>query len=123
MHLINGYNAGAMFRGYDKLEKDIDSFKLRMHRISQKQSESIYSKYVIFLKKERRETWNSRSTIIASVMSTLGFIIALYVSFAPLLKTVSVKPQITKKETNAKIDNILASSTQLTVNRCNILKK
>lgn len=126
MRLINGYNAGAMFRGYDKLEKDIDSFKLRMHRISQKQSESICSQYAIFLKKERRETWNSRSTIIAAVMSTLGVIIAtiaLCISFAPLLKTVSVKPHITKKETNSKIDNILINLAQLAVNRCNIPKK
>ncbi|HAU0815510.1 TPA: hypothetical protein ACT9IY_000143 [Legionella pneumophila] len=120
MRLINGYNAGAMFRGYDKLEKDIDCFKLRMHQISQKQSESIYSKYSTFLKKERRETWNSRATIIAAVMSTLGVIIAIGVSFAPSLKTVSTKPHL---ESNAKIDNILISATQLAVNRCNIPKK
>ncbi len=126
MRLINGYNAGAMFRGYDKLEKDIDSFKLRMHRVSQKQSESLYSKYAIFLKKERRETRNSRSTIIAAVMSTLGVIIAfiaLYISVTPLLKTVSVTPHIKKKETSAKNDDILINSIQLAVNRCNIPKK
>lgn len=59
-------------------------------------------------------------------MSTLGVIIALialYISVTPLLKTVSVRPHIKKKETSAKNDNILINSTQLAANRCNIPQK
>ncbi len=41
-------------------------------------------------------------------------------SIAPSLKTVSAKPHLIKIDANAKIDNILISSTQLAVNRRHI---
>ena len=121
--IINGYNMGGMFREYDKLEKDRATFKIRAKQASKKQSETISSEYRRLLKKKCRASWTFWATMTAAAMSTLGVIITLVVSFVPPLKTVSVKPPLTKANINAKIDDILISGTQLAVSRCNIPKK
>ncbi|HAT2138358.1 TPA: hypothetical protein I8027_000760 [Legionella pneumophila] len=92
--IIKGYNLGGMFREHDKFSEDLTTFKLRAQQQSKIQSESICSKHTNFLKKKRRENWNSWATIIAAIMSTAGVVIGLMsyiLSKSPVIQPKSIK--------------------------------
>ncbi|HAT1825494.1 TPA: hypothetical protein I8Y94_002900, partial [Legionella pneumophila] len=88
--IIKGYNFGGMFREYDKFSEDLTVFKFRAQQQSKIQSES----YTNFLKRKRRENWNSWATIIAAIMSTAGVVIGLMsyiLSKSPVIQPESIK--------------------------------
>ena len=76
--IIQGYNMGGMFREYDNVQIDIDSFKKRAKQTCEKQGDIYAAKYKDHLKKQRNDQRMLNASLVAAITGIAGIIIAIW---------------------------------------------
>lgn len=76
--IIQGYNAGGMFREYDNIQADIDLFKECAKQTCEKQCDIYFAKYQDSLKKQRNNKRMLSASIIAAITGIAGIVVAIW---------------------------------------------
>lgn len=75
--IIQGYNAGGLFRGYDNVQNDIEFFKVRAKQACEKQSTIKAEKYINYLNIKCEERWTLNASIIAAIAGVFGVVMTI----------------------------------------------